>query len=269
MAARKFRVSTAMERKREGRRIVVVTAHDAMSASVAEEAGADVVLVGDSLGNTCLGLDSTIPVTLDMMIHHAAAVARAARSPLLVGDMPFMTYKVSPEQALANCARMIQEGGMEAVKIEGGAEMAPVVARLVQAGIPVMAHAGLLPQSVHAQGGFRVQGRTEEAAERLLADARALEDAGAFALVLECMPADVAGRITREIAIPTIGIGAGGRCDGQVLVYADLLGMTASRPARFVRRYADLRAAALEGVSRYAEEVRSGAFPGPEHEYES
>ncbi len=264
---KKVRVSTLRRMKAERRRITMVTAYDAITAALAEAAGLDVILVGDSLGMTALGLPTTLPVTLDMMLHHAAAVARGAVTPLLVGDMPFMTYKVSPEQALANAGRMIQEGSMEAVKIEGGKEMAPVVERLVEAGLPVMGHIGLLPQSIHAQGGFRVQGREAGEAERLEAEARALEAAGIFALVLEAMPTGIAERITRAVAIPTIGVGAGPACDGQVLVTTDLLGLTDKRIPKLARPYAHLFDDAVKALRAYAEDVRQGRFPGPENTY--
>lgn len=264
---KKIRVSTLREKKAAGERIVCLTAHDAITARWAELGGADMILVGDSLGMTSLGRPTTLEVTLDMMIHHASAVTRGASGPLLVGDMPFMTYKVSVEQALASCARMIQEGGMEAVKIEGGAEMAPTVERLVNAGIPVMAHIGLLPQSVHAQGGYRVQGKSEADAARLENDGAELERAGAFCVVLEAMPSPIAGRISRALVVPTIGIGAGVECDGQVLVIADLLGMTPGKLPKFARRYADFHKLAVEGVGAYAADVRAGDFPGPEQVY--
>jgi 3-methyl-2-oxobutanoate hydroxymethyltransferase len=257
----KFRTVSLAKCKREGRPIVVLTAYDALTAVWADAAGVDVILVGDSLGNTALGLRDTIPVTLDMMVHHCAAVARAATRPLLVGDLPFMTYKASPEQALAAAGRLIQEGAMEAVKLEGGAEIAPTVARLVAAGIPVMGHIGLLPQSVHQLGGYRRQGTETAAAFRLKNDAEALQDAGAFAVVLELIPPDLARTITASLTIPTIGIGAGPDCDGQVLVISDVLGMS-DRPApTFVRAYADFRRAAADAITRYAADVRGGRFP--------
>ncbi|MBI3735893.1 3-methyl-2-oxobutanoate hydroxymethyltransferase, partial [Candidatus Sumerlaeota bacterium] len=260
---KKVRVSTLREKKKSGEKIVTVTAHDALSAAIAERAGVDLILVGDSLGMTSLGFPTTIPVTMDMMVHHAAAVARGASLPLLIGDMPFMTYKISLDQTLANAGRFIQEGGMEGVKIEGGAEMASVIERIVQAGIPVMAHIGILPQSVHAQVGFKVQGRGEAEAERLLNDARALEQAGAFSLVLECMPPGIAAKISQAIAIPTIGIGAGADCDGQVLVFSDLLGMSDKKPPKFARSYANLYETSVKAIESYAADVRAKKFPGP------
>jgi 3-methyl-2-oxobutanoate hydroxymethyltransferase len=264
---KKIRVSHLRACKGGASRFAMVTAHDALSARLVEAAGVEAILVGDSLGMTSLGLPSTIKVTLEMMLHHAAAVARGASLPLLIGDMPFLTYKISPEQALGNAGRMIQEGGMEAVKIEGGAEMAPSVERIVDAGIPVISHIGLLPQSIHAQGGYRVQGRDEEDAERLVADARALEAAGAFALVLEGMPSGIARRITESVAIPTIGIGAGPHCDAQVLVFSDLLGLSPDKPPKFVRQYARLHENIVEALGAFARETREGKFPYPENTY--
>lgn len=264
---KKVRVTTIKEMKKSGRKITVVTAHDALSASIVEAAGIDVILVGDSLGMTSLGLPTTIPVTMDMMLHHCAAVARGASLPLLIGDMPFMSYKISPEYALANAARFIQEAGMEAVKVEGGADIAPTVRRLVQAGIPVMGHIGLLPQSFHTQGGFRVQGRGVGDRERLLADARALEEAGAFLIVLEAMSPSIAAEIAKTVSVPTIGIGASPNCDGQVLVFSDILGLSSGYLPRFAKKYADLRPQAIKALQDFADEIRKGAFPGPENVY--
>jgi 3-methyl-2-oxobutanoate hydroxymethyltransferase len=264
---KKIRVSHLRACKGDGGRFAMVTAHDALSARLVEAAGIEAILVGDSLGMTSLGFPATIKVTLDMMLHHAAAVSRGASLPLLIGDMPFLTYKISAEQALTNAGRMIQEGGMEAVKIEGGAEMVPIVERIVDAGIPVMSHIGLMPQSMHAQGGYRVQGRDAEDAERILADAKALEAAGVFAIVLEGMPSGIARRITQSIAIPTIGIGAGPDCDAQVLVYSDLLGLSPDKPPKFVRQYARLHENIVEALTTYARETREGKFPYPENVY--
>lgn len=263
----KVRVTTLHAMKEQGRKITMVTAYDAITARWAEAAGVDVVLVGDSLGNTALGLPSTVEVTLEMMLHHCAAVSRGIQRVLQIGDMPFMTYKISPEQAMANCGRMIQEGHMEAVKIEGGVEVAPMIERMVQAGIPVMGHIGLLPQSYHAQGGYRVQGRDEANAARLMADARALEEAGAFSMVLEGIPASLAARITSEISIPTIGIGAGKDTDGQVLVLSDLLGMSDGPTPKLAKKYANIYNEATEALRQYIGDVREGAFPSAENIY--
>jgi 3-methyl-2-oxobutanoate hydroxymethyltransferase len=253
--------------KREGRRFAMLTAYDWPTARLLDEAGIPVLLVGDSLGMVVLGYETTVPVTMEEMLHHARAVARGARNALLVGDLPFMSYQVSVEQAMTAAGRVLKEGGMHAVKLEGGAPAVETVRRLTESGIPVMAHLGLTPQSVHQLGGFRVQGRDPEAAARILEDARALEAAGAFSLVLEGVPSALARTVTEALSIPTIGIGAGPHCDGQVLVLHDLLGLSARTP-RFVKRYGEL-AEQIQGMVRcYAEEVAGGTFPGPEHTYD-
>lgn len=266
-AAARVTVPELRRMKTRGERIAVVTAYDSTFARMLDEGGADVLLVGDSLGMVVQGLDTTLPVTVDEMIYHCRAVARGARRALIVGDMPFMSYQVSAEDALRNAGRFLQEGAAHAVKLEGGEAMAPTIARLVAIGIPVMAHVGLTPQSVHAMGGFKVQGRADEDAERVLRDARAVADAGAFAVVLEGIPTDLAQRITASIDVPTIGIGAGVHCDGQVLVSYDLLGLTPDLKPKFVKRYAELFASGREATERYVAEVRSGAFPSPEHSF--
>jgi 3-methyl-2-oxobutanoate hydroxymethyltransferase len=232
------RVTVPMLRgmKVRGEKIAMVTAYDVTFARLLDEAGVDVLLVGDSLGMVVQGLDSTLPVTVDEIVYHCRAVSRGARRAHVVGDMPFMSWQVSKEDALRNAARMLSEGGAHAVKLEGGRSAAPTIARLVEAGIPVMGHVGLLPQSVHATGGFRVQGKTADAAEEVLADAKAVANAGAYAIVLEGIPSDLAGRIREAVDVPTIGIGAGGDCDGQVLVCYDLLGLTQDLRPRFVKR---------------------------------
>jgi 3-methyl-2-oxobutanoate hydroxymethyltransferase len=250
-----------------GQRIVMSTAYDATFARMLEEGGADVLLVGDSLGMVVQGLDTTLPVTLDEMIYHARAVSRGSKRAHLVGDMPFMSYQVSPEQALTNAARFLAEGNMHAVKIEGGTDMAPTVRRLVRAGIPVMGHVGLTPQSVHAMGGFKVQGKDEEDADRIVEDARAVAEAGAYSIVLEGVPASLAARIRTQVPIPTIGIGAGPDCDGQVLVCYDLLGLTADRVPKFVKMYDSWYARGVAAMQNYAEEVRSGLFPTAAHSF--
>ncbi len=267
MKGERVTVQTLLTMKQTGRRVAVLTAYDYPTARFLDEAGADVLLVGDSLGMVVLGYDTTIAVTLADMIHHTRPVVRAAQRALVVTDLPFMTYQISPEEALRSAGRVMQEAGAHAVKLEGGAAMAPTVQRLVAAGVPVMGHIGLTPQSVHALGGYRVQGRTAEAAERLLADAGALAAAGAFAIVLELVPAPLARLITREVGVPTIGIGAGADCDGQVLVTHDLLGLYAGQVPRFVKRYADLAPTVQDAVTRYIREVRDGSFPGPEHSF--
>lgn len=258
-----------LELKREGKRIVAMTAYDVLFARLLEEAGVDVVLVGDSLGQVVLGYDSTLPVTLEEMIHHARAVKRGAPDTLVVLDMPFLTYQVSVEEALRNAGRAMKEAGVEAVKLEGGHERTcEAIHALVAAGIPVMGHIGLTPQSVHALGGYRVQGRGEAAADRIRAEARALEEAGVFAMVLELLPAPLAREISASLTVPTIGIGAGPGCDGQVLVLYDALGMNPRFGPKFLKRFAQLHEAALAGVRAYADEVRAGTYPGPEHSFD-
>jgi 3-methyl-2-oxobutanoate hydroxymethyltransferase len=254
--------------KKGGEKLAVLTAYDVLFARILEKAGVDIILVGDSLGQVVLGYDSTLPVTLDDMIHHGAAVRRGAPESFVVVDMPFLTYQVSAEDALRNCGRVLKETGVQAVKIEGGdARTCQVVDLLVAAGIPVMGHLGLTPQSVHALGGYRVQGREAEAAERLREEARALEAAGAFAIVLELLPAELAREISASLTIPTIGIGAGPDCDGQVLVTPDALGMNPDFHPRFLKRFAALHEVAREGVERYIQEVREGAYPDAEHSF--
>lgn len=240
--------------------IVMVTAYDTPSARLVDEAGVDAILVGDSLGMTVLGFDSTLPVTMDDMVRHTAAVSRGAKRALVVADMPFMSFQISPEDALRNAGRLLAEGGATAVKLEGGRGVTSVVRKLVDAGIPVMGHVGLTPQSVNQLGGYRVQARETGAAIELVEDCRALQDAGAFAVVLECIPAELAQIVSDELVIPTIGIGAGAGCDGQVQVYHDLLGMGTFTP-RHAKRYAELGNAIREAVASYAEEVRGGQFP--------
>jgi len=251
--------------KRSGERITMVTAYDATFARLFDEAGIDVLLVGDSLGMVVQGRDSTLPVTVDEVIYHCRAVARGARRAHVVGDMPFMSWQISTEEALRNAARFLADGGAQAVKLEGGVDAAPTIERIVRAGIPVMAHVGLTPQSVHAMGGFRVQGKTEAAAAQVLGDAKAVAEAGAYALVLEGIPTDLAQQITDAIDIPTIGIGAGPHCDGQVLVCYDLLGLTPDLRPKFVKRYAEFFEDGVAAARQYCDEVRAGAFPSEEY----
>jgi len=253
--------------KRKNRRIVELTAYDYPSALLAEEGGVDIILVGDSLGMVVLGYDDTLKVTLDDMIHHSKAVSRGASKPLVVTDMPFMSYQVSKEQALTNAGRIIQEGGVQAVKLEGGGRMIETVAFITSTGIPVQAHLGLTPQSIHQLGGYHVQGKSEDTARRMIDDARALQDAGAFSLILECVPEELAQAITNELEIPVIGIGAGKFTDGQVLVYHDLLGYSRGYLPKFVRRYENLADTIKNAISCYAEDVRNGLFPGDEEVY--
>jgi 3-methyl-2-oxobutanoate hydroxymethyltransferase len=247
--------------------IAMVTAYDFTMARLVDEAGVDMVLVGDSLGMVVQGLANTIPVTVDEICYHGRAVARGLARAHVVGDMPFMSYQVSPVQAVESAGKMMKEGAFESVKLEGGEEVAEHVHRIVRAGIPVVGHVGLTPQSVHALGGFKVQGRGDEAAEKLLTDARAIERAGAFCIVLEAVPPDVAARVTEALKIPTIGIGAGVACDGQVLVCTDLLGMSRGHMPKFAKRFAEVGDAIVAATKAYVADVKRGAFPAPEHAY--
>lgn len=260
-----IRIRDLIRKKARGEKITTLTAYDATMARLFDQAGIDILLVGDSLGTVILGYDTTIPVTLDAMIHHSRAVTRGASHALVVADMPFLTYQVSVEEAVRNAGRLIQEGGVSAVKMEGGEPVADRVHRLGEIGIAVMGHIGLTPQSVHRLGGHRVVGKTREEADRLVQDARILEQAGAFALVLECIPADVAAGITAELTIPTIGIGAGPDCDGQVLVSYDAFGLFDEFQPRFVKRYLDMAAQISAATRQYIEDVREGRFPAAEH----
>jgi len=254
--------------KGNGEKIVVLTAYDVLFARLVEEADVDLILIGDSLGQVVLGYPNTIPVTLEEMIHHGKAVRRGAPESFLVLDMPFLSYQVSSEDALRNAGRVLKETGVEAVKLEGGgAATCRSVETLVRAGIPVMGHLGLTPQSVHALGGYRVQGREEADAERIRVQARALEDAGCFGLVLELVPAELAGEISQDLSIPTIGIGAGPDCDGQVLVLYDALGLNAGFRPKFLKRFANLDEEVRKGLEKYVQEVRGGSFPGPDHSF--
>ena len=263
----KLPLTELAEMKRRGDRIVMVTAYDAPGARFADGAGIDIVLVGDSAAMVVLGHDSTVPATMDEMLVLTRAVTRGARRPLVVADMPFGSFQVSDEDALRNGIRFVKEAGADAVKLEGAGPTLSRVRALVGAGVPVMGHIGLTPQSATMLGGFKAQGRTAEKARRLVDDARALEAAGCFALVLEAVPSPVAARITAELSIPTIGIGAGATCDGQVLVYHDLLGLYEARAPRFVKRYAALADEIRAALERYAEDVRSGRFPEEQHGY--
>ncbi len=262
--AKRVRAPDLKEMKRRGEKVVVLTAYDAAMARLLERAGVDVLLVGDSVGMVALGHDTTLPVTMDAMVHHTAAVSRGAARALVVADMPFLSYQVSLEDALRNAGRLIQEGGAAAVKLEGGAPMLDTVRRLVEIGIPVMGHLGLTPQSVHRFGGFRKQATDDSAAARLIDDARALEQAGAFSMVLESIPAEVARAASEAVAVPTIGIGAGPHCDGQVLVSYDAFGLHDGPLPPFVRQYARLGDAMIEAARAYAEDVRAGRFPALE-----
>lgn len=266
-AAKKPSVTQFRKMKQEGRRIVMLTAYDAPTAALAHECGIDILLVGDSLGMAVLGYQSTLQVTLEQSLHHCAAVRRGAPDAFVIGDMPFMTCHSSERDALLHAARYIQEAQCDAVKIEGDAALAPTVERMVHAGIPVMGHVGLLPQHVKTSGGYRITGKTEEGAEQLIRDAKAMENAGAFALVLECMPATLAKRLTEELSIPTFGIGAGPHCSGQVQVVHDLLGFFSGFKPKHAKQYADLSSVIRKAFTEYAEEVRGGVFPSDEHSF--
>ncbi|MDR3269952.1 MAG: 3-methyl-2-oxobutanoate hydroxymethyltransferase [Peptococcaceae bacterium] len=263
---KRFSVTDFIAKKQSGQKIAMLTAYDYFTGALLDEAGIEAVLVGDSLGNVILGYDTTVPVTLEVMLHHTKAVARGCHRALIVGDMPFLTYHTGIPEALRNAARFLQEAGAQAVKIEGGQERAETVRAMVQAGIPVMGHLGLTPQSVNQLGGYKVQGRTDAAAEKLYRDAMALEEAGAFGIVLECVPSELAARITRDLHIPTIGIGGGAECDGQVLVTHDMLGIFEKAP-KFVKKFGQLRDPMLQAFAAYKKEVEESTFPGAEQSY--
>lgn len=254
--------------KAQGRRIAMVTAYDYLTGRLADEAGVDIVLVGDSLAMVVLGHETTLPVTLEEMLHHTRAVRRGVKRALLVGDLPFGSFQANPSEAVANAVRFLKEAGADAVKLEGGERVAPAVRQMSEAGIPVMGHLGMTPQSVRQYGGFKVQGRDEAQRQALLDDAKALAEAGVFAIVLECIPAEVAQEITEAVRVPTIGIGAGPHCDGQVLVIHDLLGFVEDFQPRFVKRYAELGKEARRAIAEYCREVREGSFPTDAHSYQ-
>ena len=260
-------VVTFREAKQKGEKLTMLTAYDYSTAKLIDEAGVNSVLVGDSLGNVILGYEDTISVTMEDMIHHGAAVSRGAKNALVVIDMPFMSYQTSVYDAVVNAGRLMKEGRAGAVKLEGGKEVCPQIKAITAAGIPVVAHLGLTPQSINAFGGFKVQGKSEAAARKLVEDAKAVEEAGAFAVVLECVPAKLAELVTKELQIPTIGIGAGNVCDGQVLVYQDMLGMFSDFTPKFVKRFANVGEVMKAAFGEYCKEVQEGAFPAKEHEY--
>lgn len=267
MAPARVTVPELQRRKTAGERITMVTAYDFPFARIADEAGIDVVLVGDSVGIVVQGHATTLPVTMDQMIYHTEMVTRGARRALVIGDMPFMSFQVSDEEAVRNAGRFIQEGGAAAVKLESAPSMMSRVAAIAAADIPVMAHLGLSPQSIHKMGGYKVQGRTPPAAQRLLDDAKRAEDAGAFAVLIEGVPPPVAKKITKALSIPTVGIGAGPGCDGQVLVLHDLLGLFVEFSPKFVKRYANLRETAIKALTVYRNEVMTGRFPSAKESY--
>lgn len=260
-------IITFKQSKQQGRKISMLTAYDYSTAKLMDEAGINAILVGDSLGNVVLGYEDTLSVTMEDMIHHGAAVARGAKNAMVVVDMPFMSYQTSVYDAVVNAGRLMKEGRASAVKLEGGKEVCPQVKAITEAGIPVMGHLGLTPQSINALGGHRVQGKTQQAAQKLLDDARALQEAGAFAVVLECVPERLAEKVTKELEIPTIGIGAGAGCDGQVLVYQDMLGMFSDFTPKFVKKFANVGQVMKEAFKSYIDEMQQGSFPAQEHCY--
>ena len=263
---KRIRTHHLREMKERGERFTMLTAYDMYTAATFDEAGIEVLLVGDSASNNVFGNETSLPVTVDELLPLTRAVARSVTRALVVGDLPFGSYQASPEQGYLTAVRFMKEAGAHCVKLEGGAEMAPVIERCTRGGIPVMAHIGFTPQSEHALGGYRVQGRGDTA-DRVLHDARAVQEAGAFAVVMEMVPGDVAEQVTKELAIPTIGIGAGNACDGQVLVWQDAFGLRTGRMARFVKQYADVHGVLLDAARAYADDVRAGTFPGPEHTF--
>ncbi|OPY56703.1 MAG: 3-methyl-2-oxobutanoate hydroxymethyltransferase [Pelotomaculum sp. PtaU1.Bin035] len=265
MNKEKVTTATIRKKKAEGTPITMLTAYDFPMAKIVDEAGIDVILVGDSLGNVVLGYDSTIPVTMDEMIHHVKAVCRGAGRAMVVADMPFLSYQASEEEALRNAGRFLKEAGAQAVKLEGGQEVANAVRKIVDAGIPVVGHLGLTPQSIHRLGGFKVQGKDETVAKKMIADAKALEEAGAFAIVLECVPVHLAKLITGSLSAAVISIGAGPYCDGQVLVINDILGLYPRFTPKFVKQYANLHGQIADAIKQYMEEVGARSFPAPEH----
>ncbi len=260
-----FTVQDFLKKKREGKKITMLTAYDFPFAQIVDEAGIDAILVGDSVGMVVQGLENTLPVTMDEMIYHTRMVTRAVKNSMVIGDMPFLSYQVSIEEAVKNGGRFLKEGGASAVKIEGGAEIAEHIRAMTRSDIPVMAHIGLTPQSIHRMGGYKVQGKNEETAKRLIKEAHIVEDAGAFSLILEAIPIELARRITNELSIPTIGIGAGPYCDGQVLVLHDVIGLFERFIPKFVKRYANLKEEALKAIKNYKDEVEKGIFPLEEH----
>jgi 3-methyl-2-oxobutanoate hydroxymethyltransferase len=263
----KITIPDIYKKKAEGGKITMLTAYDFPTAQIVDQAGIDIALVGDSLGMVVQGIDSTLPVTMDEMIYHTKMVARAAKTALVIGDMPFLSYQAGIDDAVRNAGRFLKEAGAEAVKLEGGTSVAAVIRAIVAAGIPVMGHIGLTPQHVHALGGFKVQGRDEASREKILADARAVQESGAFSVVLEAVPSSLAREIGSILSIPTIGIGAGPHCDGQVLVLHDLLGLFDRFTPKFVKRYASLKDEALRAIKEYKKEVESGVFPTDEQSF--
>jgi 3-methyl-2-oxobutanoate hydroxymethyltransferase len=263
----KITISAIRKMKQSGEKISMLTAYDYSTAAIMDEAGMDIILIGDSLGMVVLGYDSTLPVTMEDMIHHTKAVSRAVKRAMVIADMPFLSYHTSVREGVYNAGRLMKEAGAHGVKLEGGQEVADVVRKITSSGIPLMGHLGLTPQSVHQLGGYKVQGKDDKTARKLMEDARVLEEAGAFSLVLECVPAQLAGEISRALTIPTIGIGAGAECDGQVLVVNDMLGIFEKFTPKFVKKYAELNKDIRAAMKQYIDEVKGGAFPGKEHSF--
>ncbi|MEN8263429.1 MAG: 3-methyl-2-oxobutanoate hydroxymethyltransferase [Nitrospirota bacterium] len=263
----KFTIHDFLNKKRDGKKITMLTAYDYPFAHIVDEAGIDVILVGDSLGMVVQGLENTLPVTMDEMIYHTKMVSRAAKNAMVIGDMPFMSYQTGIEDAVRNAGRFLKEAGASAVKMEGGAEVADHIKAMTKSDIPVMAHIGLTPQSIHRMGGYKVQGKTEESAKKLIEEARIVEDAGAFSLILEAIPMDLSRKITEELSIPTIGIGGGPHCDGQVLVLHDVIGLFERFVPKFIKKYANLNDDALNAIRTYKEEVEKGSFPSEDQSF--
>ena len=267
MARKKIDISALLAKKKRGEKITMLTAYDYPTAKILDEQGIDTLLIGDSVANVVLGYPDTIPVTMDEMLHHVKAVTRAVKYAHVIGDMPFMSFNVTVPEAISNCGRMMKEGGAASVKLEGGAAVADTIAAIVKAGIPVVGHLGLTPQTAGMIGGYRVQGATAESAQAIIDDANRLVDAGVFMIVLECVPGKVAERISKKVPVPIIGIGAGVGCDGQVLVTHDMLGIQSGFTPKFVKRFADLDTVMRQAVDGYKKDVESGAFPGPDHTF--
>jgi 3-methyl-2-oxobutanoate hydroxymethyltransferase len=263
----RFTIQDFFKKKNEGRKITMLTAYDYPFAQIVDEAGIDVILVGDSVGMVVQGLENTLPVTMDEMIYHTKMVTRAVKNAMVIGDMPFMSYQASIEEAVRNAGRFLKEAGASAIKLEGGVEVAEHIKAMTRSDIPVLAHIGLTPQSIHRMGGYKIQGRNEESARRLVEEAHIVEDAGAFALILEAIPMDLAKKITEELTISTIGIGAGPYCDGQVLVLHDVIGLFERFVPKFVKQYANLKEEVLKAIKKYKEEVEKGIFPSEEQSF--
>ncbi len=263
----KMTIQDFLKKKEKKQKITMITAYDFPFAQIADEAGVDAILVGDSVAMVVQGIENTLPVTMDEMIYHTKLVSRASKNAMIISDMPYLSYQISIEEAVRNAGRFLKECGAQAVKIEGGEEAADKIYAMTKSEIPVMAHIGLTPQAIHRMGGYKVQGKTEDAADRLVRDAKMLEDAGAFAIVIEAVPSSLALKITEELTIPTIGIGAGPACDGQILVIHDILGLFERFVPRFVKKYATLKTDALNAIIQYKDEVEKGVFPGKEHSF--